>query len=160
MPVTRAMSERNAVQRAFDDWGRASGFEKKSGSWYCADAEVISVSNLQKSQYGPSYYVNQGFWLRQLGDERHPKDARCHIRLRLGSLLAATSAHLDQLLNLDHAMADADRYDALTLVLKEQLLPVIDRGLSLTGLRALVDEGVLRAAGIRGPALQVLAVAP
>ena len=150
------MSERNAVQNAYDGWGRESGFEKKSGSWYKVGDEVISVSNLQKSQYGPSYYVNQAFWLRQLGEERYPNDNKCHIRLRLGSLVGEGSARLDQLLNMGYQMADADRIVELRAILDGRLLPVIERGSSLVGLRALRDEGVLKAAGIRGPAQQLL----
>ena len=40
--------------------GRA-GFTKKSGSWYRRGEETIAVLNLQKSQYGPSYYVMSDF---------------------------------------------------------------------------------------------------
>jgi hypothetical protein len=29
-----SVSERDAVQRAFDQFGKESGFEKRSGSWY------------------------------------------------------------------------------------------------------------------------------
>lgn len=151
------MRERNAIQWAFDAWGKASGFEKKSGSWYFVSDEVISVSNLQKSQYGPSYYVNQAFWLRQLGDERYPKHNRCHIQLRLGSLLGEGSARLNQLLDLDHTMAESDRIESLTALLDEHLLPVIQRAKSVSGLRVLADQGAFKAAGIRGPAQHVLA---
>jgi hypothetical protein len=151
------MSERNVVQQVVDDWGKALGFEKRSGSWYRTGDEVISVSNLQKSQYGPSYYFNQAFWLRELGDERYPKDNKCHIRLRLGSLLGADAERLDQLLNLDDPVSDVDRVVALTTILNDRLLPVIERGSSLAGLRSLLDEGVFKAAGIRGPAQQLLA---
>jgi hypothetical protein len=72
---------------SFDQFGKEAGLEKKSGSWYGRSDEVISISNLQKSQYGPQYYFNQAFWLRQLGDERFPKENKSHIRARLGSLL-------------------------------------------------------------------------
>lgn len=151
------MSERNVVQRTVDDWAKAAGFEKKAGSWYHLGDEVISVSNLQKSQYGPTYYFNQAFWLGQLGEERYPKDNKCHIRLRLGSLLGDGSARLDQLLDLGYAMPDTERTEELTEILNERLLPVIERGSSLVGLRSLVDEGAFKAAGIRGPAQQLLA---
>lgn len=152
------MSERNAVQQAHDGWGRASGFEKKSGSWYLMTDEVISVSNLQKSQYSVRYYLNQAFWLRQLGEEeRYPKDNKGHIRLRVGSLLGEDSARLDQLLDMEIPMADDDRIAELTAILDGKLVPVIERGRSLAGLRALLDEGVFKAAGIRGPAQQLLA---
>jgi hypothetical protein len=154
------MSERNVVQGTVDAWGTASGLEKKSGSWYSSGDEVISVTNLQKSQYGASYYINQAFWLRQLDDERYPKEHKSHIRLRLGSLLQVDSARLDQLLNLEYPLSDADRVDELTSLLNRQLLPVIERGTSIAGLRSLLDEGAFQAAGIRGPAQQLLAAAP
>jgi hypothetical protein len=50
-----AMSERNAIQRAFDSFGRDAGFEKKAGSWYHRGVDVIAISNPQKSQYRPHY---------------------------------------------------------------------------------------------------------
>jgi hypothetical protein len=151
------MSERNAVQRAFDRFGKEAGFEKKSGSWYRRGDEVIAVSNLQKSQYGPQYYFNQGFWLTRVSDERFPKEQQCHIRARLGALLRDASSRIDQLLDLEHEMPDDQRLEELVALLNERLLPLIERGSSVAGLRALLDEGAFRAAGIRGPAHEALA---
>ncbi len=151
------MSERNSVQQAFDGWAKASDLEKKSGSWYHIDDEVISVSNLQKSQYGASYYVNQAFWLRQLGNERYPKSHKSHIVMRLDSLLEPESARLDQLLNLEYPMSDTDRVEELTVVLNQHLLPVIERGSSLPGLRSLLDSGAFQNAGVSGPAHKLMA---
>jgi hypothetical protein len=151
------VSERDAVQRAFDQFGQEAGFEKKSGSWYRRSDEVISVSNLQKSQYGQQYYFNQAFWLRQFGDERSPKENKCHIRARLGSLLPDQSDAIAQLLDLDYQMPDEQRIEQLVGVMRERLLPLIERGGSVAGLRALLDDGVFKAAGIRGPAQEALA---
>ena len=151
------MSERNAVQLACDRFGKEAGFDKKSGSWYRSSDEVISVSNLQKSQYGPQYYFNQAFWLRQLGDERFPKENKCHIRARLGSLLRDESERIAQLLDLDHQMPDEQRVEELVRLLGERLLPLIERASSVAGLRGLLDEGAFKAAGIRGPAQEALA---
>lgn len=44
------MSTRNVAQRAFDEFGRGAGFEKKSGSRWWHGEEVMAVLNLQKSQ--------------------------------------------------------------------------------------------------------------
>jgi len=153
------MSERDAVQLAFDRFGKEAGFEKKSGSWYRRGDEVIAVSNLQKSQYGPQYYFNQGFWLTQVADERFPKELKCHIRARLGSLLPDASSTVEQLLDLEHEMPDEQRIDELVTLLNDRLLPLIERGSSVAGLRALLDEGTFKAAGIRGPAQEALAAA-
>lgn len=151
------MSDRNAVQKAFDRFGELPGFEKKSGSWYRRGHEVISVSNLQKSQYGPKYYFNQAFWLRQLGDERFPKDYKCHIVARLGALFPDKETRINQLLDLEQHMPDEQRIEELVDLLRTRLLPLIERAGSLAGLRALVDEGVFKAAGVSGSAQEVLA---
>ena len=150
------MSERNVIQRAFDEFGRDAGFEKKSGSWYRRGDEVIAVSNLQKSQYGPRYYVNQGFWLRQLDEERYPTPNKCHVQLRLERLLPAAEQRINELFDLVHEMSDERRMVELRALLDDGLLPLIERGSSVAGLRAMDADGSLRGAGIRGPAQQVL----
>jgi hypothetical protein len=71
----------------FDKFAAGAGFVKKSGSWYRASDEVITVLNLQKSQYGLSCYVNIAFCLRALGAETFPQEQKCHIRFRLEILL-------------------------------------------------------------------------
>lgn len=151
------MSERNAVQRGFDRFGTEAGFQKKGGSWYRRGDEVILISNLQKSQYGPSYFLNQGFWLRQLDDERFPKSNQAHIVARLEDLAPDVEQRLSELLDLEHEMPDAQREGELAALLAEHLKPLIDRGESMLGLRSMVDDGTFAAAGIRGPAEQALA---
>lgn len=151
------MSERNAVQRAFDRFGTEAGFEKKSGSWYRRGDEVISISNLQKSQYGPAYYFNQGFWLRSLDKDQFPKSNHAHIVARLEDLLPDAEQRIGELLDLGHEMPDEERVDELVTLLCGRLLPVISRASSMVGLRAMVDDGTFAGAGIRGPAQQALA---
>jgi len=104
-----------------------------------------------------AYYVNQAFWLTQLGDERFPKDVTCHIRDRLGSLVPDESSRIESLLDLEHEMPGERRIEDLVALLNDRLLPLIERGPSVVGLRALLDEGVFKGAGIRGPAHEVLA---
>jgi hypothetical protein len=119
----------------------------------------VAVSNLQKSQYGLQYYFNQGFWLRPLGDEPFPKENKSHIRARLGALLPEQSRRVEQLLDLDYEIPDEQRIDELVAMLRDRLLPLIERGNTVAGLRTLLDEGALKAAGIRGPAQEILASA-
>lgn len=152
------MSERNAVQQAFDRFGEDAGFEKKSGSWYRRGETVISISNLQKSQYGPQYYFNQGFWLRQLDDERYPKSHQAHIVARVEDLVPEAAQRIGQLLDLEFEMPDEERVDELVTLLSERLLPLIARGDSIAGLRSMVDDGTFAGAGVRGPAQEALGV--
>ncbi len=152
------MSERNAVQLGFDRFGREAGFEKKSGSWYGRGDEVIAISNLQKSQYGPQYYFNQGFWLRQLDDEAFPKSNLAHIAARIEDLLPDVEQRVGELLDLEFEMPEEQRVDELVALLKDHLLPLIERGGSIAGLRSMVDDGTFVAAGIRGPAQEALGI--
>lgn len=151
------MTERDAVQQAFDRFGRDAGLEKKSGSWYRQGDDVIAVSSLQRSQYGPSYYWNQAFWLRQLGDERYPKVNKCHLQSRLEGLLPDAEQRVRELLDLEHALSDEDRVAELVALLERELLPVIEQGSSIDGLRRLYEAGKLARAGITGPAQPILA---
>lgn len=146
------MSERNAVQAAFDIFGRDAGLEKKSGSWYGRSEEVVAASNLQKSQYGSSFYINQGFCLVPLDCGRYPKINQTHIQARLEDLLPDREGRISELLDLEFELPDADRIEELVALLTGELLPLIEKGSSVDGLRALMQQGVFAGAGITGPA--------
>ncbi len=150
------MSNRTVVHDALERFGREAGMEKKSGVWYRRNDAVVAISDLQKSQYGPQYYFNQGFWLNELGDERYPKGVKCHITLRLETLVPEERHRIAQLLDLEHEMPDEERVDELVALLNQRMLPVIERGSSLAGLRAMVDDGTLASAAIRGSAQRAL----
>lgn len=155
------MSERNIIQQTFDEFGREARFEKKSGSWYGRSEEVIAVSNLQKSQYGSRYFINQGFWLIHVDDERYPKPNKLHIQARLGALLPTKESRIDELLDLEYEMTDDQRRRELQTLLTDELLPLVKRGSTVEGLRAMVADGTFRRAGIGGPAQPLLTqVAP
>lgn len=139
-----AMSERNAVHRAFDGFGRDAGMEKKSGSWYRRTPEIISVSNLQKSEYGPHYYFNQAFWLRCIGDDLYPKEWKCHLRDRLGQLLPHREEQVKALFDLNVAMSDEDRIAQIRQILDGELLPIIEAASTVVGLRNLWKAGPLQ----------------
>jgi hypothetical protein len=150
------MRERDVIQRAFDQFGRDNGLERSSGSLYSRTQEVIAVSNLQKSQYGPQYYFNQGFWLRELGKDLHPKYYNCHVQLRLEGLLPAREKQIKILFDLKREMADEQRMQELRSLLNSELFPIIERGGSIAGLVSMLADGTLRGAGITGPGQQVL----
>lgn len=52
------MANRNAVQRAFDTFGKIHFRVKKSGWWVRSANGVEQRLNLQKSQHARRYYVN------------------------------------------------------------------------------------------------------
>ena len=58
------------------------GYTKTAATWHRDRGEVISVLNVQKSQWGDEHYVNLGVYLKALGDEKRPAESRCHVRCR------------------------------------------------------------------------------
>ena|SRR2546430_17331722 len=150
------MADRNAVQQTFDDFGKGSGMLKQSGTWYRTTDDVTQAMNLQKSQYGPRYYVNVGWWLRALGDVTFPKENQWHIGIRLDSLAANRADEINELMNLDSPIAVAERTQRLGELLESELRPLLDGTASVESLRALRREGRLKSAAVKGPAITIL----
>jgi len=59
------------------------GFKKSGLNWRRSTADAIHVFNVQKSQWGPEFYVNLGVYLVALGPEEKPPHNRCQVRQRL-----------------------------------------------------------------------------
>jgi hypothetical protein len=119
--------------------------EKKSGSWYRRTPEIIAVSNLQKSNYGPRYYFNHGFWLRSLGNDPYPKEWRCHVRTRLEDMLPGRAHEIERLLDLGASVIDEERIAGIRQLFDGGLLPIIEQASTVAGLLSLVQEGELSA---------------
>lgn len=147
----------NVVQATFDSFMKSAGFSKKSGSWYRVSDEVITVVELQKSQYGLQYYVNVALWLRALGEANAPKEQACHVRTRLSRLVGSAEDWLSSLLDLDAGVLDASRRDELSTFLSVHLGPVLEVVDSLDGLRSPEGQRVINAALVVGPARTLLA---
>lgn len=151
------MSARNVLQAAFDDFARAAGFTKRSGIWCRRQRETIAVLELQKSQYGPQYFVNVALWLLALGNAECPREHACHLRSRLTRLLPEDEDRLKVVLNLDDSTLTEDHRRATLLeILDERLLPLLDSCATLDGIRSLEATGLLNSFLIAGSALRVL----
>jgi hypothetical protein len=116
----------NVIQSTFDGFMKGVGFSKKSGSWYRVTADVITVGDLQKSQYGLQYYVNIALWLRPLGEVKTPKEQVCHVRTRLSRLVGSGEGQLKALLDLDVPMPEGERAEKLTSFLEAHVGPVLE----------------------------------
>lgn len=151
------MSTRNVLRSTFDDFAKAAGFAKKAGTWCRHQDETIAVLELQKSQYGPQYYVNVALWLLVLGEVDCPKEHACHLRSRLDELLPGYEDQLKVVLDLDNpTLAEADRRAKFESILSDQLLPIIGRSSTLEGVKALVADDHLGLFLITGSAQRVL----
>lgn len=154
------MTYPDAVQATVDNFGQITGMRKHSGAWYGSSRDVWTVVQLQKSQYGRSYFLNVGFWLKAPGDTQPPKERDFHIRARLNALLPDLDTQITELLDLETSLSDAERKQRLTSILRDSLWPLLRRGSTIDGLQAMHRERLFRASGLRGEALAVLNAYP
>ena len=155
------LSARDVVQATFDEFGRSAGYARKASSWYRRSAETILVVNLQRSQYGPSYYVNVALWLLALGPGEAPKEHDCHVRTRLDDLVPRDCEHrLTALLDLESPIDDVARREELLALLNSTLLPLADASATLEGLRSVDGERLINASLVEGDAQRLLATGP
>jgi Domain of unknown function (DUF4304) len=151
------MSERDVIQRTFDEFGNAAGATKKSGSWFRRGPETIVVLNLQKSDYGDRYFVNVALWLLPLGPASAPKENVCHIRSRLSQLVPREmEEQVNELFDLNIPIDAASRRERLIVVLRENLLPLIDNGSTLEGLRSARCQHLIERSLVTEPARRLL----
>ena len=85
------------IQRVVDAFAKGLGMVKESGSWYRHADSLVTILNLQKSQYAPRYYLNIAFWLMGLGSEGFPKENTAHVRIRLDVLLPEAADEITKL---------------------------------------------------------------
>lgn len=149
------MSYPDIVQQTVDEFGEAAGLVKHSGAWYGSSDETWTIVQSQKSQNKPAYYINTGFWLKAAGDKPYPKEHEFHIRARLDALLPDLD-DIPQLLDLRNPLPDDERARRLERLLRLQLLPILRRGSTITGLQEMHREGLFNDAALRGEALTLL----
>jgi hypothetical protein len=151
------MSQGTVIHNAIDAFCKVRGFTRRGSTWSRRGDDIITMINLQKSQYGQSYYVNWGFVL--FPDESttdKPAYRDCGIAIRLGRLLAEEEKEIGWLLDLEVALDDETRSSRITsaLVRAEQLLAIA----SVEDLRRRVVSGVLRGGAIDVSAQRALGV--
>lgn len=138
------MPPRTPIHLALDRFGREAGLELHKRAWYQRTDEVVTVSGLQKSQYGPSYYVNVGFNFTILDADPHPHPEGCHLTVRIGEFVSdAEEVELRELLDLEAPIANSARESRLLDIFTRRLEPVVRRATSVDGLRAMVADGTL-----------------
>lgn len=150
------MSEANAIQAALAGFALSAGAVKRSGAWYRRGDDVVTVLELQKSQYGPKYYLNIGLWLLSLGDVPYPKPVQCHAQTRLEvQVPQVLRPELEKLMDLEAPIDDEDRRSQLQMLFSEHLSPILDVSRRVATLRS-DGAGFLKPAAIRGPAVPLL----
>ena len=152
------MSTRNVIQTTFDEFAKARGGTKKSGTWYLTGPDTVAVVNLQKSQYGPRYYVNVALWFLGIEASASPKPSHCHVQTRLESLVEDEERlRVEELLDLEVDVGDDQRRCGLLAVFGTQLGPILDASQTLVGLTSPAGRRLLEKSLIDGDGQRFLA---
>ena len=106
---------REVIVEALIETASRYGFRGvRAKDFYRERPETICVLNLQKSSWGPQFYLNAAVWLTRLGPERRPKEYNCHIIWRVDSLMThEQSKAFEEALNLDHSIPNDRRYSLI-----------------------------------------------
>ncbi|CAN7275388.1 DUF4304 domain-containing protein [Mesorhizobium sp. LjNodule214] len=106
---------RETIVQALVETASRYGFRGvRATNFYREWPETICVLNLQKSSWGPQFYVNAAVWFKRLGPERRPKEYNCHIIWRVDSLMTSEqSKAFTEALDLDHSIPDDRRYSLI-----------------------------------------------
>jgi hypothetical protein len=152
------MSARGDVVKAtVDGFARAKGFRKTSGRWCLKQEATAAVIELQKSQYGPQYFLNVGLWLLDLGDVSCPAEHTCHLRGRLETLMLDQEMEISGLLNPDdRSFTDEERTHQLSGILESNLWPMVRMCSTFEGVRAFVEMIPMGSMLISGSAQRLL----
>jgi hypothetical protein len=140
---------RDGIIRALVDTATGYGFRGvRKTNYYRERPETVCVLNLQKSSWGPQFYLNAAVWLTRLGAKRRPKEHECHIIWRVNSLMVGEqSKAFTEALNLDDPMPDERRFS------------LISEGVDAYGFGLLArcesEEAALRVADQSGPTVMI-----
>ena len=144
------MPSRNAVQQAFDAYGKVRFAEKTAGWWQRVCGEVAQSLNLQKSQYSLRYYLNLKLVLLPGGED-------AAIEGRAERLLEPEDGdRLPRLLDVDGWQMTEEHREAELLELLDRLTPVLDKLNTVQAVATAERQGALSHMGIRGPARALL----
>jgi hypothetical protein len=122
------------LQHALAPALKQAGFEKSGATWRKTNDDVVSVLNLQGSQWGPSFYVNLGVYFRALGDREAPCEADCHIRTRLDDLVPDPARDIC-LLDFEEPIQESVRFQELEVLIVGYGLPWLTKVSTVQGAR-------------------------
>jgi hypothetical protein len=119
------MDERQVLEGAAADVLKPLGYRKQRSTWRRAREETILVFNIQKSPWGPEFYLNLGVYLRALGTEQTPPEYRCHLRSRVVGLLD-DPAPLKAALDFHSPLPPEERVQTISAALRSHALPWLE----------------------------------
>lgn len=115
------MSIKIRIMRKIDaivkDVMKASGFVKKSNSWYKLTDDFVQVLNFQKSAFSNLYYLNIGIDVRSSDKPQYMPEYRFGVRLRADML--AFESGIVGALDFERNMDSEERIETIYAIIEE-----------------------------------------
>jgi hypothetical protein len=118
-----------------------NGFKRKGNSCYLPGERIIVVVNLQRSDWGPRYFINIGFWIKDFGDESFPSVFKCPLNYRVERLFPERQELISESCYLPES--NNQLIENLYEFVELDLLPFLRNCTELEFLRALLKQGKL-----------------
>lgn len=96
---------------------KASGFVKKSNSWYKLTDDFVQVLNFQKSAFSNLYYLNIGIDVRSSDKQQYMPEYRFGVRLRADML--ASESGIVGALDFERNMDSEERIETIYAIIEE-----------------------------------------
>ena len=94
-----------------------TGFKKKGNYWVSNSNEITKMVNLQKSQFGNSFYINYGYILKSI-----PLEGMMHIYNRVASKNVEEQQRIIELLDFENDITNGERSKELKKILLKKML--------------------------------------
>lgn len=150
------MSQQNSTVAEFDNLCRNQGFRKKGGTWRRQNGDLLELLQLQKSTYGPQYYLNIGIGLLAVHPALEPKIHQTHIQSRADALFPDWRDRLRLALDLESDAPESHRLAELNRFMTSALLPLLDNVQSIPDLAREGDGRLLERTMIRPEAREAM----
>ena len=127
------------LHAVIDEVLRTRAYVKRRCAWYRHCPETILVIDLQKDAFGGQYYINLAAALRDLKPGEYPPEERCHVRIRLESMVR-DGAHFEKVkraFNLEDSSPDLIKR---TQLISELIKSGADFLGKLSSVRAVTNE--------------------
>lgn len=120
----------------FDEVAKRNNFEKAFGGWFIESFECIIVLDLQKSNFGDYYELNNKIFIQGMFGNTYVKGKNL-VKKQTGDIFTRQPNNYKDVFDFDKSMDDDKRKRKLEDLFSEFIKPLTDKALSRQGLKEL-----------------------
>ena len=134
--------ESTEFKKMFGEVAKINGFERAYEGWFQEFNEVITVLDLQRSNYGHFYYLNIKLFIQGCFGCVYIK-SKTLVKVDGGDIFLRQPDNYSNLLNLDIPMEDSERKKGIEEMFNNFIVPFSQQTKTKEGIRELHRKGEL-----------------